>query len=76
MFVSEGNRNKNKNKQMGPNQIYKLLHRKGNHKKKKKEENIFKWWDRQGLNLQNIQTTNTTQQQETKQPNIKMGKRL
>ena len=43
---------------------------------KKKEENIFKWWDRQGLNLQNIQTTNTTQQQETKQPNIKMDRRL
>ena len=26
----QGNRNKNKNKQMGPNQTYKLLHSKGN----------------------------------------------
>ena len=29
--VSQGNRNKNKNKQMGPNQTYKLLYSKGNH---------------------------------------------
>ena len=32
---SQGNRNKNKNKQMGSNQAYKLLHSKGNHKHKK-----------------------------------------
>ena len=42
------NPNKNKNKPMGPNQPYKLLHSKGNHKKKKKKiiygmgENTFK----------------------------------
>ena len=73
--VSQGNRNKNKNKQRGPNKIYKLLHRKGNHKTtttttttNEMEENIFKWWDRQGLNLQNIQT-NTTQQPNKKQNN-------
>ena len=29
--VSQGNRNKNENKQMGPNQTYKLLYSKGNH---------------------------------------------
>ena len=54
---------------MGPNQIYKLLHSKGNHKKRQMkrqpmewEKSICKWCDRQGLNLQNIQT-HTTQQQ-------------
>ena len=30
--VYQGNRNKSKNKQIGPNQTYKLLHSKGNHK--------------------------------------------
>ena len=34
--VSQGNRNKNKNKQIGPNQPYKLLHSKGNHKQNEK----------------------------------------
>ena len=63
---------------MGPNQIYKLLHSKGNHKQNKKTtyrmgENICKPWDWQGLNFQNIQTAHTTQQQ--KQPNRKMGRR-
>ena len=33
--VSQGNRNKSKNKQMGPNQIYKLLYSKGNNKQNK-----------------------------------------
>ena len=33
--VSPGNRNKNKSKQMGPYQTYKLLHSKGNQKKEK-----------------------------------------
>ena len=36
MTVSQGNRNKSKNKQMGPNQTYKLRHSKGNHKENKK----------------------------------------
>ena len=53
---------------MGPNQTYKLLHSKGNHKQKEKKtyrmgENICEGWDRQGLNSQNIQTAHTTQQQ-------------
>ena len=34
--VSQGNRNKSKNKQMGPNQTYKLLYSKGIHKENKK----------------------------------------
>ena len=34
--VSQVNRNKNKNKQMGPNQTYRLLHSKGNHKQNEK----------------------------------------
>ena len=34
LSVSQGNIKNNKNKQIGPNQTYKLLHRKGNHKKK------------------------------------------
>ena len=33
--VSKGNRNNSKNKQMGPNQTYKLLYRKGSHKQRK-----------------------------------------
>ena len=37
----------------------------------------FKQSNRQGLNLQNIQMTHTIQQQQqTKQPNWKMGRRL
>ena len=43
-------------KPMGPNQTYKLLHSKGNHKKKKKKnykmgENSFKQCNRKGLNF-------------------------
>ena len=34
--VSQGNRNKSKSKQIGPNQTYKLLHSKGNHKQNEK----------------------------------------
>ena len=44
MSVSQGNRNKTENKQMGSNQTYKLLHIKGNHKQNKKPtewEKIF-----------------------------------
>ena len=54
---------------MGPNQTYKLLHSKGNHKQNEKTtyrmgEYICKRSDRQGLNFQNIQTAHTTQQQQ------------
>ena len=53
---------------MEPNQIYKLLHSKGNHKQNTKttfgmRENICKWCDQQGLNIQSTQTAHKTQQQ-------------
>ena len=56
---------------MGPNQTYKLLHSKGDHKQNKKTtfglgEYICKWCDQQGLNFQNIQTAHTIQQQQKK----------
>ena len=67
---------------MGPNQTYKLLHSKGNHKQNEKTTNgigeninIWKLCDQQGLNFQNIQTAHTTQQQKNKQPNRKMSRR-
>ena len=63
---------------MGPNQAYKLLLSKGNHKQKdslQNGENICKWCGQQGLNFQNIQIAHTTQYQ-NKQPNQKMGRRL
>ena len=66
---------------MRPNQTYKLSHNKGNCKQSKKiiyrmGENICKPCDqRQGLNFQHRQTAHTTQQQQNKQPNQKMGRR-
>ena len=53
---------------MGPYQTYKFLHSKENHKQNEKTtyrvgENIFKRYDWQGLNFQNIQKAHTTQQQ-------------
>ena len=56
---------------MGPNQTYKLLHSKGNHKQNEKTTyrmggNICKWCDQQGLNFQNIRTVHTTRQQALK----------
>ena len=42
---SQGDKNKSKNKQMGPKETYKLLHSKGNHKQNERQptdwENIF-----------------------------------
>ena len=51
---------------MGPNQTYKLLHSKGNHKQNEKTThrmrgNICKQYDQKGVNTQNIQTALTTQ---------------
>ena len=53
---------------MGPNEMYKLLHSKGNHKQNEKTtfrmgENICEWCNWHGPNLQNIQTAHTAQQQ-------------
>ena len=63
--VSQGNRNKTTYKQRGPDQTYKLLHSKENHKKKKRQP---KEWEKvfandaidQGLisNIQTIQLNN------------------
>ena len=55
-LVSQSDRNKSKNKPMGPNQTYTLLHSKGNQKEKKKttyrmREHSFQWCNGQGLNL-------------------------
>ena len=76
MSVFQGNRNKNKNKPMG----LKLLTSFAQQNKPQKKiaygmgENNCKWYNWQGLNLQNIQTTLTTKQQK-KQPSWKMGRR-
>ena len=35
--------------------------------------NCYKWFNQQGLNLQNIQTTHTTKQQQNIKPNRKMA---
>ena len=43
--VSQGNRNKSKNKQMGLNQTYKLLHNKGNHTHTHTHTHTHKWKD-------------------------------
>ena len=74
--VSHGKRNKNKNKQMGPNQTYKLLHSKGNHQQNKKltygmGEKINKQCDQEWVNIQNIQTAHATQYQKNKQTQAK-----
>ena len=76
--VSQGNRNKNKNQQMGPNQTYKLLHSKGSQKQNEKTtygtgENICIWCDQQGFNFQSIQTAHTTQQQQKTQQKMCRG---
>ena len=66
---------------MGLSQIYKLLYSKGKSKQNEKTtyrtgENICKWYEQQGLNFQDIQTTHTTQQkQKNKQPNWKNGQK-
>ena len=41
--VSQGNRNKSKSKQIGPNQTYKLLHSKENRLLKKKSKTTKEW---------------------------------
>ena len=38
-------------------------------------EDICKWCDWHGVNIQNIQTTHITQYQKNKQPNQKMGRK-
>ena len=63
--ISQGNRNKDKNKQMGANQGYKLFYSKGSHKQNEitygMGENICKQCDQQGINFQNTQVSHTVQ---------------
>ena len=58
---------------MGPDQTYKLLHSKGNHKKREKTtygmgENICKQCDQKRVNFQNISAAHSTLQQKTNSP--------
>ena len=58
--------------------ILKLFHSKGRHKQNETTtyrvgENICKWGNHQGINLQNIPTADTTQYEKNEQPNQKMG---
>ena len=38
-------------------------------------ENICRWYDRQGISLQNLQTAHAAKYHQNKQPNQKMGRR-
>ena len=54
--------NKIKNKQMGPNQTWKVLHSKGNHQQNESTfyemgEHASKWCNKQGFNFQNTQSS-------------------
>ena len=40
------------------------------------EENIWKWSNWQGINLQNIQTAYAAQYQKNKQPNLENGLKM
>ena len=56
------------------------MHSKGNHQQNEKityemGENVYKWYNLQGVNNQNIQTAHTTQYQKNKQSNQKLGRR-
>jgi len=56
------------------------LHSKSNHQWNEKTtyrlgDNICKWWDWQGVNIQNIQTVHTTQYQKTQTTQSNMGRR-
>ena len=59
-----------KKKQIGANESQKLLHSRGNHKDNDKTTNrpggnICKWWDRQGISIQNWQRAQAAQYQKT-----------
>ena len=76
--ISQGNINKNKNKQMRNNQTYKFCSTKEAIKKKEKLQTgkkIFENNDWQWLNFQRIKIAHTTQKQTKKQSNWKMGRR-
>ena len=78
--TSYKNGNKNKNKQMRPNETSKLLHNKGNHKQDEKTtlrmgENICKWSKWQRINLQNVQATHAAQYQKKQTTQSKNGQK-
>ena len=57
------------------------MHSKGNYKQDEKTthrmgENICKWTDQQGINLQDIQTAHAAQYQKKKQVNQKNGQKI
>ena len=65
---------------MGPNQTYKLFHRKGNHEQNEKKtnelgENICKQCYWRGLNFKNVLTVPTTQQQKNQITQLKNGQK-
>ena len=70
--VSQGKRNKSKNKQMGPNQTYNFCTAKEINKMKEQpsewKRNIWKLCDWQGVSIQNIQTLYTTQYAKANSP--------
>ena len=74
----QGNRNKNKNKQIRPNQTT-SLHNKGNHKRKWKvygmRESICSQCNQQGLNFQKMQTAHNSTTQ-NKKSNKKQAQNL
>ena len=66
---------------MGPNQTYKLLHSKVNHKQNKKTtyglgENIWKWCDWQGLTSKIYKWLIQLSNNNKKQPNWKLSREL
>ena len=74
----QAKRNKSKNKQIEPHQTKKLLPSKENYQQNKKAaywmgEDICKWYIQQGISIQNIQRTHTTQHQK-KRKKLKVGR--
>ena len=54
------------------------LHSKGSHKQYKKiihrmRENMYKWYNQEGISLQNLQIAHVAQNKKNKQLNQKMG---
>ena len=65
---------------MGTNETSKLLHNKGKHKEDEKTtlrmgENICKWSNWQGINLQNLQAAHAAQYQKNQTTQSKNGQK-